>query len=68
MNRRKFIPGFISAIVLSIVGGVTAFAQKTFRIYIIPKIETDNDSLKNFEKALREALDDISKRLEGGGL
>jgi len=41
--------------------------QRTFRIYIIPEIQTDNDSLKKFEKATREALDDISKRLESGG-
>jgi hypothetical protein len=39
----------------------------TYRTYIIPPIETEDKSLKDFEKAVREAINDISKRLEDGG-
>lgn len=67
MNRRNFIPGFISAVVLSVVGSVAALAQRTYREYIIPEIETENDSLKKFEKAVREHINDLSRRLEDRG-
>ena len=63
MKTLKYI--MIIIVLLFVVYG--AFGQRTFRIYIIPEIQTDNDSLKKFEKATREALDDISKRLESGG-
>jgi len=48
--------------------GAVALGQKTYRSYIIPPIETQDKSLKNFEKAIREVVNDISKRLEDGGL
>lgn len=58
----------IIAIILALATyGAVALAQKTYRSYIIPSIQTEDKSLKEFEKAVREALNDISKRLEDGG-
>lgn len=66
MNRFKNIGiAFILALALY---GTVALGQKTYRTYIIPEIETEDKSLKDFEKALREVVNDISKRLEDGGL
>jgi hypothetical protein len=58
----------ITALILALaVYGAVALGQKTYRTYIIPPIDTQDKSLKDFEKAVREALNDISKRLEDGG-
>lgn len=59
---------YIAIIIVLLFAVYGAFGQRTFRIYIIPEIQTDNESLKEFEKAMREAVDDMSKRLESGGL
>jgi hypothetical protein len=57
----------ITALILALaVYGVVALG-KTYRTYIIPPIETEDKSLKDFEKAVREAINDISRRLEDGG-
>jgi hypothetical protein len=63
-NRCRVI---ITALILALaVYGVVALG-KTYHTYIIPPIETEDKSLKDFEKAVREAINDISRRLEDGG-
>ena len=59
----------IIAIVLALaLYGAVALGQKTYKEYIIPKIETENKSLKTFEKVMRETVNDLSRRLEKGNL
>lgn len=56
----------IFLILISIILGVgIAIGQKISRIsYIVPKIETEDESLKEFEKTVRRHLDDIAKRID----
>lgn len=56
----------IFLILISIILGVgIAIGQKVSRIsYIVPKIETEDESLKEFEKTMRRHLDDIAKRID----
>ena len=65
----KPIRTWLMALILALaVYGAVALAQRTYRTYIIPSIQTEDKSLKEFEKAVREAINDISKRIEDGGL
>ncbi len=56
----------IILILLSIVlGAGIAIGQKIRGTsYIVPKIETEDESLKEFEKTMRRHLDDVSRRLD----
>lgn len=56
----------IFLILISIILGVgIAIGQKISRIsYIVPKIETEDESLKEFEKTMRRHFDDVAKRLD----
>ncbi len=47
-----------------IVGFGLAFSQKSYRTYIVPKIETEDESLKEFEKTMRRHFDDVARRLD----
>ncbi len=64
MGFKSIIIAFVLALALY---GVVALGQRTYREYIIPEIETENDSLKKFEKAVREHINDLSRRLEDRG-
>ena len=66
MAQGKII--LIAFILALAVYGAVALGQQTYRGYIIPSIKTEDESIKNFEKAVREAIDDIAKRLDKGGL
>ncbi len=47
-----------------IVGFGLAVSQQSYRTYIVPKIETEDESLKEFEKTMRRHLDDLAKRVD----